>query len=154
MKNIGLKMSLLMSVTMSFFLSLTGNLTSGHFTVMGFIVSFLISMVISFIIGMAVPMNRLNDKLFGNMERGLKRRCLETLISDLVYTPVITLAMIIMAHKQATAHGAKIPFIPMFLEALIISLVVGYIIIFIVQPLFLKLLMKNSGAGAPPQKRD
>lgn len=154
MKNIGLKMSLLMSVTMSFCLSLTGNLTSGHFTLMGFITSFLMSLVISFLIGFFVPMNKVNEKLFGNMERGLKRKCLETLISDLIYTPLITIAMIIMAYKQATSHGAKIPFVPMLLKALIISLVVGYIIIYIVQPLFLKLLMKNSGAGAPPQKRD
>ena len=152
MKKIGLQMSLLMGVTLSFFLSLTGLIAAGKFNVIGWIISFVISTIISLIIGFIIPMKKLTDGV--NNKLGLKpgklgTRCMESLISDLIYTPIITLAMVFMAYKKATAHGAKIPFMGMFGKSLIISLVVGYVLIFVFMPLYMKLVLKKNGIGGP-----
>ncbi len=153
MKKIGLQMNILMAVTLSFCLSLLGNLTSGHFTWRGFLMSFGISTIISLIIGFLVPMKKVEDGLVrkcGLEERSLPARLLSTLVSDLIYTPILTFSMVFMAYKQATAHGSKMPFLPSFIKSLILSLIVAYIIIFIVTPLFLKFVMKQNGVSGPP----
>ncbi|MBO7474627.1 MAG: hypothetical protein J6U00_11655 [Ruminococcus sp.] len=156
MKKVGLQMSILMAVTLSFCLSLLGTLSSGHFTVPGFLMSFGISTVISLIIGFLVPMKKLEDGLVrkcGIEEHSLPARLLSTLVSDLVYTPILTFSMVFMAYKQATAHGSNMPFLPSFIKSLILSLIVAYIIIFIVKPLFLKFVMKQNGiSGMPADK--
>lgn len=156
MKKVGLQMSILMAVTLSFCLSLMGTLSSGHFTVPGFLMSFGISTVISLIIGFLVPMKKLEDGLVrkcGIEEHSLPARLLSTLVSDLVYTPILTFSMVFMAYKQATAHGSNMPFLPSFIKSLILSLIVAYIIIFIVKPLFLKFVMKQNGiSGMPADK--
>jgi len=67
---------------------------------------------------------------------------------------VITLAMIAIVRKMASVHGADLPpFGIMFVKSLILSFIVAYIIIFIVSPIFLKLVLKKNGAGGPPQER-
>lgn len=151
MKKIGIQMSLLMGVTLSFFLSLTGVLSSGQFTIPGFLINFLISFVISLIIGFLVPMKKVNDSLdakLGLQPYTLKTRLFESLISDLIYTPLITLCMITLAHHNAAAHGAQIPYVPMLLRGLLLSLAVGYVLIFIFMPLFMKLVLKHNGMDA------
>ena len=148
-----------MGVTLSFFLSLTGLLAAHKFTVVGWIISFVISTVISLIIGLLVPMKKVTDGVNNklNLEPGkLGTRCMESLISDLIYTPIITLAMVSMAYKKATEHGDKIPFMGMFGKSLLISMVVGFVLIFIFMPLYMKLVLKKNGAGGPggiPDKR-
>lgn len=156
MKKMGIQMGLLMGVTLSFFLSLTGLLSAGQFKIPAFITSFLISFVISMVIGLIVPMKKVGDAAVakaGLQPRTLKARLLESLISDLIYTPIITFCMVFMAYRQATSHGAKIPFPAMLIKSEVISLIVGYVLIFIFQPLFLKIVMKNSGIGGPPAGR-
>ena len=134
MRKIQRQMAIYMGVTLSFCLSLFGNATSGNFTVPGWIISFILSCIISLIIGWFVPMKTVSDKITGAM--GLEQgkgitRVVEALISDIIYTPIITFAMILLAYRQATAHGGQMPFVPVFIEALIKSLIVGLIIIFI-----------------------
>ena len=153
MKKIGRQMSILMGVTLSFCLSLAGILSSGKFTVPGFLISFLVSLVISLIIGFFVPMKRVNDALdakVGVKPGTLGARAFESLISDLIYTPIITVAMITLAYKNATSHGAKVPYVPMLLKGMALSLVLGYILIFIFMPIFMKLVLKKNGVGGPP----
>lgn len=148
MRKIGRQMSLLMGVTLSFFLSLTGILSSGKFTLPGFLISFVVSLVISLIIGFLVPMKKVNDSLgakLGLNPRTLKTRLFESLISDLIYTPIITLIMITMAYRNATSHGAQIPYVPMLVKGMVLSMIVGYVLIFIFMPLFMKLVMKRNG---------
>ena len=154
MKKIGRQMSLLMGVTLSFFLSLTGLLSSHKFTVRGWLISFLISTIISLIIGFLIPMKKVTDSVDAKL--GLKpgklgTRCMDSLISDLIYTPIITFVMILMAYKQATAHGEKIsvPFIGMFGRSLGLSMVVGFVLIFIFMPLYMKLVFKKNGIDVP-----
>ena len=123
MKKIGRTISICMGITLSFFLSLSGNLLSGHFTPAGWAISFVISTLISLIIGFCVPMKPLLDKATARMKPGsLAAKCLESLISDLIYTPVITLAMVAMAHHSIALHApapALPPFLPMFLHSLL-----------------------------------
>ena len=104
MKKIGKEMSIYMSIAMSLFLSLTGTLTSGHFTIPGFIISFLISTVISMIIGLIVPMGKVNNSVerkLGLEQGSMKARCIDSLISDLIYTPIMTLCMVSFAYMMA-----------------------------------------------------
>ena len=157
MKKIMIQMNILMGVTLSLCLSLIGNLRAEKFSVPGFLISFLLSVVISMIIGLAVPVKPLTDRLeakCGIQPRTLRAKCFEALISDLLYTPLITVVMTVFAYKQATAHGASIPFVPMLISSLLISLIAGYVLIFICMPLFLKLVFKwnhiDPSAGGPP----
>ena len=155
MNKVGIKMSLLMAVTLSFCLSLTGNLTSGEkFAPVGFLITFAASFVISLVIGLIIPMSKVEGgavRACGMDESGLPARLLKALISDAIYTPVITFAMIALVRKMAFSHGEKglPPFGVMFGKSLVISLIVAYVIIFIVSPAYLKLAMKNNGSGGP-----
>ena len=154
-------MNLLMGVTLSFFLSLLGNLTAeSGFKPVAFLASFAVSTVISLIIGFVIPMRKLENgavKAMGLKERSLPANLVSALISDLIYTPVITLAMIALARKMAmkmsNGHAELPPFAVMFVKSLIISLIVAYIIILIATPVYLKLVMKKNGAAGPPADR-
>ena len=149
MKIIGRKMSIRMGILMSFALALVGTLTSGHFTVPGFIISFIISAIISLIIGFVVPVGKISAAFCrkrnfapGTLANGIA----SSLISDIIYTPLITFVMVLFAYimvKKQSGGMAEIAFLPMFLKSLIICFVVGFILIFIFMPLFLKSLMKD-----------
>lgn len=146
MKSVGRRMSLMMGTTLSFCLSLVGNLASGRFTLPGFLLSFLGSMVISLAIGFLVPMGKLTSALdakLGLKPGGLPARCVNALASDLIYSPLITLAMVFMAWRRATGQGAQIPFLPMYLRGLAISLAVGFVLVFLLTPIYMKLAMKD-----------
>ena len=147
MKKIGRQMSLMMGVSMSLALSLVGNLMGGHFTVKGWLISFVVSTVISLVIGLIVPMKKLGDaadRKLGAQPRTMKARCIESLVSDLIYTPIMTIIMVAMAHRQATSHGGKVPpFIVMLLPSLAVCLVVGYALIFVLMPTFMKFLTRK-----------
>ena len=157
MKKIGLQMSILMGVTLSFCLSLVGNLMGAKnspsgFSVPGFLISFVVSTIISLIIGFLVPMKKVNDSVCGkmNLQPGqMSTRLMESLISDIIYTPIMTFIMVLLAYKQATRGGAQIPFLPMFLSSLVVCLIVGYVLIFIFMPLYMKIVMKKNGMGRP-----
>lgn len=156
MKKIGMQMSLLMGVTLSFCLSLTGILSSGNFTIPGFLISFLISTLISLVIGFLIPMKKVSDSVCKKLKLQpgkLSARCVESLVSDLIYTPIITLCMVAMAHRQAASHGKVIPFLPMFGKSLLVSMLVGFVLIFFFMPFYLKLLMKKNGIRAKEQSQ-
>ena len=171
MKKVGIIMSLLMGVTLSFCLSLTGNLTSEDgFKLIPFLVSFAVSTVISLIIGFIVPMRKIEDgavKAMGLREHSMPANIVSALISDIIYTPFITLAMIVLARKMAmkmsNGHAQLPPFAAMFIKSLIISLIVAFVIILIVTPIYKKIAFKSAGvdpaasggapAGGPPADR-
>ena len=157
MKKVGRKMSVLMGVTMSFCMSLIGNITSGHFTVPGFISSFIISTVICLIIGIFVPIGSVahNATEKCGLERGsLGARALESLITDLFFTPIMTVAMITFAYNMSKKHGEEMKFVPAFLSSLGIGLVVCFLLAFIFTPIYLKIAMKGAAAGGPPADKD
>jgi len=154
MRKIGILMSILMGFSMSLILSLVGTLMGGHFTVPSWLISFGISFVISLIIGFIVPMKVVSDKACNGLKinpQSFKGNLLSSLISDLIYTPIITVTMVCImvtnAKKQLAARG--IPGGPTILgelwPSLIVCLLVGFVVIAIIQPLFLKLLTRNLG---------
>ncbi|MCR5670425.1 MAG: hypothetical protein K6G10_05425 [Butyrivibrio sp.] len=151
MRVIGRKMGIRMGILMSLCLSLVGTLTSGHFTVPGFLLSFVVSSVISLIIGFVVPLGKIGAgacKKAGLKQGSMGARLLESFISDLIYTPLITLAMVFMAYSLAmrmSGGNAQLNFGRMFLGSLLICFVVAYVLIFIFQPIFLKQLLKKEG---------
>ena len=168
MKKVGRLMSLYMGLSLSCCLSLTGLLSSlgkTEYTVPKFLVSLLINIAVSFaismVIGMLVPMKKVNDALgrkLGLQPGKIGTRLAETLVSDLIYTPIITFTMVFIAYKQATSHGAKMPFAPMFFSSLALCFAVAFVLIFFLTPLFMKAALKRAGipmqgpgAGRPPE---
>ncbi len=151
MKKVGITMSAFMGIAMSFFLSLTGTITSGHFTVPSWLISFVISGLISMVIGIAIPMKKVNDKVVGLFKLppfSFAGRCLESFVSDLIYTPIMTFCMVFFAYKSAIAHGAPAESMNlgrMFLSSFFICFVVGFVLIIILMPIFLKIAMKMHG---------
>ena len=87
----------------------------------------------------------LRPKTFG-------RRCMDALIADVIYTPVMTLLMVGLAYFMSAKNGNPIPvpFILMFLKSFAISMIVGFIMAYIFQPLFLGMLIKKYGVPVPP----
>jgi len=155
MKKVGRSICICMAITLSLFLSLTGNLVgmvqSGRFDTIGFILSFVASTIISLIIGFIVPMGRLHQWSVEKYGPGLMGRYIESLISDLIYTPLMTTLMVLMAFFMAKSHGQNPPFLGMYLPSLGISMVVGYVLIFFFRPFYMKMLMKKYGVkpGGP-----
>ena len=164
MKTIGIKMSLLMALTMSVFLSVVGTVHGlsaspepvppmGY--VFGILKGFAVSFVISIVIGLIIPMGRISRSISEKAGRGtIRARFLDSLVSNLIYTPLITLVMAAISYpnavSQAQAHGQEAPpFLMMFLSSFAVCFFTGWIIIFIVQPLYMKLLMKGLPAGGP-----
>ena len=160
MKKISILMGLLMGLSMSLCMSLCGTLLSGHFTVQSWLISFAVSFVVSFIIGLLIPMKKIQDFVLynHNLKRGgLCAHLVGTLVSDLVYTPIMTLIMVFIAWTNARKHlppDARLPFLPMFLKSLLVCFVVGYIVILIVTPIYLKILTKHNGLGKPSNSPD
>ena len=146
MKSPHIKMGLLMGITLSFFMSLTGLLGAMQFTLPAFISNFIISFVISMIVGLFVNMKKISEsfeKRYNIPPRTMKARLFESFISDLIYTPIMTVSMVTLAYFQTVKHGAKIFYPVMLFRSLIVSLIAGYLLIFIFQPLFLKIALKN-----------
>ena len=74
----------------------------------------------------------------------LKARILEALVSDVLYSPLMTLVMVYLAYREAASHGARIPFGPMLLKSEIISFITAFILSFILTPVFMKIVMKRN----------
>ena len=157
MKKIGLIMNVLMGVSLSFVLSLTGLIASSHFQVRAWLLSFFLSFVLSLLIGFFVPVRKIvlsACKKLNLSERTLAFHCADSFVSDLIYTPPITLLMVTLAFlgakkgmNEAVSSGVpleslpQLHFLPMFLHSLVISMIVGFVLIFILQPLFLRIVL-------------
>lgn len=136
MKKRALTYSLLMSVAISFCLSLYGTATSGHFTLVGWLISFVASTIVSIIIGLVVPMKKISM----GIEKGISSKAgaylLTGLVSDVIYTPLITALMIALAIRNA-----PVSFMTLYPKSLIGCFLVGYVVILIFQKAFAKLLI-------------
>ncbi len=160
MKSVMMKMTILMGLTMSFVLSLVGTLLGGHFSIPGWIISFLVSLVISLIIGFVVPIKKVTDsacKKAGVEPASPKGNFLSALVSDLIYTPVITVIMVIVMingakrniPEEVLAQGGGPSVARVLPISLIVCLIVGWIVIAVIQPVYIKYLTKNLGPGGP-----
>ena len=150
MRKVGMTVSVLMGITMSFFLSLIGVGTSGKFTVPGWLISFLISTVVSLIIGFIIPMGKVTRGASAALKLkpgSIPTRLLESFISDLIYTPIITFLMVFYAYRTAIAHGAPAEALNlgrMFLGSFLLCFVAGFILIFFLMPVYVKLAIKKN----------
>ena len=181
MKKVGRLMSIYMGITLSFFLSLNGNLTSkGGFMPVLFVITFVVSLMISLIIGFIVPMGKISRGIHEKIH-GPAGAFVDALISDLIYTPIITLAMVTLVRKvvpalvsmgamrsalaggaaeaaaqQAGAEAAAAaassfpPFPVMFLGSFAICMTVGFVLIMIFTPIYMKVAMKQNGIEGMP----
>lgn len=151
MKKVMIGMNLLMGLTMSFVLSLVGTAMGmkDKFNVTSWLMSFGISFVISLIIGFAVPVKKAGDAFCAKCNanpQSMKGNLLSSLISNVIYTPMITIIMVVVMLTNAAKHAAvgEVPPIPVvIIPSLIVSLLVGQVVIMISTPLYLKLLTKN-----------
>ena len=159
MKKISRQMSIRMGLTLSFFLSVTGVLTGNARNIadgtasfpqllISILSGFVVSLIISLIIGELVPVGKVTESATRNMKPGFAKRCVESLISDLIYTPVITLAMVSFSYIMVMrrSHGqADLHFLPMFLSSLAVCMIVGFILIFIFTPVYMKSVLRKNG---------
>lgn len=150
-KAVGRKMTLFLGLILSFFQPLVGQLTSGHFTIPGYLLSFAISAVIGLAIGFLVPIGRITRAASAKakLPKGsLKARLLETMVSNLIFSPILSFVNVFLAYRNASAHApaGTVKFLPMYLPSLGIGLVLGFILVFIFQPLCLKWALKRSPA--------
>ncbi len=149
MKKVARKMAVLMGFSMSLVLSLVGTATGGHFTIPSWLISFGISFVISLMIGFLVPVKLISDKLGAALHikpRTLGDNLFSSLVSDIIYTPIITIIMVVTMLKMAAAHapaGAVPPVGKVLPGSLLICFLVGYVVICVLQPIFLKICMKG-----------
>ncbi|MCR4690237.1 MAG: hypothetical protein K5739_02700 [Lachnospiraceae bacterium] len=165
MKRIGKAVGIRMGIAMSIVLSFLGLLSSGRMFQPGWMImlicNIIISTLISLLISALVPMGKVNASLARkwNLQPGLfKTRCVESLVSDLIYTPVITLAMVLLGVGMAKKNAPEMPFVPVFLSSFAKSFVIcfaaGFVLIFFLMPLFLKQLMKKEGMGHAHDKEE
>ena len=157
MRKIGLKISLSMALLMSFGLSLTGNLMAERppempmiASVIGFLECFALSFVISFAIGLIVPIPKVNAALarkFHLQPRTPKAHFIESLASNLIYTPLITTAMVCFVYFTMMPEGHKPPFLPMFIHSQVICLIVAQVLIMLFVPIIMKRVIPNGKVG-------
>ncbi len=151
MRKVGMKIAFIMAILMSFALSLTGNLfarrppeTPLAPIIIGFLECFILSFVISLAIGLFVPIPKVNAALakkFHLQPRTLKAHFVESLASNLIYTPLITTAMVSFVYFTMIPTGHKPPFLPMFIHSQIVCFVVAQVLIFVSIPIIMKLVM-------------
>ena len=152
MRKIGMLMSLLMGLIMSFVLSLVGTLVGGHFTVPAWLMSFGVSFLISLVIGFIVPMNPLYDLITGKLKAAKKfllANIIDSLISNIIYTPILSASMVLMAWIHIPAEHRP-PYIALYAPSLAVTFIVGWIVIFVIQPILLKSLFKKFNLAFPP----
>lgn len=106
-KKAGFKMTIMMGVVLSLYMSLYNNFNSGNFSPAMLLVSFVVSFVISILIGLVVPMSKISKALAQKMQPGPGLRAVEALISDAIYTPIITFFMILVVRHLAPVLASK-----------------------------------------------
>ena len=151
MRKVGLKIAFIMALLMSFGLSLTGQLMAEHppemptiAIVIGFLKCFGLSFVISFAIGFFVPIPKVNAALarkFHLQPRTPKAHFVESLASNLIYTPLITTAMVCFEYFTMMPEGHKPPFLAMFIFSQVVCLVVAQVLIMVFVPIIMKLVL-------------
>ena len=122
----------------------------------GFLASFAISFVISFAIGLLVPMPKVNEALcrtFKLQPRTPKANLVQSVVTNLIYTPLLTTVLVVFAYFVQIPDGHKPPFLPMYMHSMVICLVVAQVLIFVCVPLILKLVLPKGGPANNSQQR-
>ena len=146
---VGIKMTIFMGIIMSFVLSLIGTFMGGHFSIKSWLISFGISLMISWAIGFIVPLKKISDSACKGCKidpESFKGNLISGLISDLIYTPIITIVMVVVMLGNARKHApaGKVPTVGKALPgSLLVCFLVGFVVIIIIQPLLIKLFTRK-----------
>ncbi len=171
-KNIGryisLRMGVAMSVTMSVVGSLLGAITAVKSSGAPFIVAFLpsllasivITMIIAIGLGFVVPMKKVNDGIAkATKAKGFALHFLQSLVSDLIYTPLIGIVMaffstavFVIPKNPALSMDMLVPVsLGNFAKSFLPEFVIALVVIIILEPIFQKAAFKkyipNFGQG-------
>ena len=158
MKKIENEISLLMGMTIGFVLTMVGLISSGTFSWPAFISSYLVSFLISQILTRIIPVRKISETLTKKMDLkqgSVMYRLVDTFISDLCYSPIMTFIMVSVAYYQATSHGAKLNYGAMLLKSEVLSFIIAFIVIYFVSPLIIRTVLKRNGIAMsdPAQKK-
>ena len=152
MKKVGVHMNILMGFVISLCLSTTNTMAAEKPDMYTWLISFGTSALISFAVSFIIPMRKIEGGALHALkikERTLPAKLISTFISDLIYTPFLTLAMVALVRmivtKASNGHAHFPPFPIMFIKSFIFSFVVAYCIIYILQPLILRFVLKANG---------
>lgn len=152
MKKVGFHMNILMGFVISLCLSTTNTMAAEKPDMYTWLISFGTSALISFAVSFIIPIRKIEGGALHALkikERTLPAKLISTFISDLIYTPFLTLAMIALVRmivtKASNGHAHFPPFPIMFIKSFIFSFVVAYCIIYIFQPLILRFVLKANG---------
>ena len=163
-RSVGMLTGIFLSVSLSFVLSLVGTLlgtrNNGRFSVVTWLITFAASTFITMVLGLIIPIGRAAkavSKSFKLKENGIPARLVETLVADIIYTPIISFLMVFIARSFAIANGAPPQALKlgnMFLLSFPGVFATGYVFIFIFVPLFEKLAKKIVARRAQKDKLD
>ena len=147
MKEYGRKLSLCMGIMMSFCLSAIGLFSANAFTPLSLLLNFAISFTVISIVSRFFNAERI---AVGVLERNsidpgsIKGRMIQALIVDLIYSPIMTFAMVTIAYVSASKNGNDMPYIPMLLKGLAVSFVAAFFLCLIFVPIFEKILNRKA----------
>ena len=160
MRKIGIKIAFIMALLMSFALSLTGNLLAEHPPempmrpiIMGFLACFVISFIVSFAIGIIVPIPKVNAALarkFHLQPHTPKAHLVESVTSNLIYTPLITTVMVTFVYLVLMPAGHKPPFLPMFIHSQVVCFIVAQVLILVCVPPIVKMVLPKAPPAPKP----
>ncbi|MBE5848022.1 MAG: hypothetical protein E7300_10135 [Lachnospiraceae bacterium] len=149
MRKAGFRMSFLMALTMSLCLSLVNNLVSAGFHLPLLLITFVTSFVVSLLIGILVPMPHISRSITEKCGPGIVSHLLNAFVSDLIYTPVMTLLMVAVVRISiGIISGGREhlpPLLFMFLRSMALSFAVAYVVILVVTPIFRRLAFGKNG---------
>ena len=161
---ISIRMGIAMSITMSLVGSLLGAMNAvkqGAPFIFAFFPSFLVSLVITMIlaiaIGLIIPMKKVNDGIEKKTKtKGFLLHFLQSLVSDLIYTPFIGFVMAFVSTALfVVPKNPGMPLVPValgnFLKSLAPEFIIALIVIIILEPIIQKAAFKkyipNFGKG-------
>ncbi len=159
-KYISIRMGIAMSITMSVVGALLGAITavkqSGAPFIAAFLPSFLASIVITLIlaiaIGLIVPMKKVNDGIEkATKAKGFGLHFIQSLVSDLIYTPFIGLVMaffstaVFVIPKNPNLSMDKLVPVSLgtFAKSFVIEFVIALVVIIIIEPIIQKAAFKK-----------
>lgn len=135
-------------VALSIVLPLFSTLTSGHFTLTGWAASIGVSILVSTLIAFIFPIGEICDAVcdgFSLKKSDGKRLSVCSLICDLVFVPVGSFLVAGSAYVRKINHvtDGVMSFSTIYISAVIPCMVVGFVIILLLLPVFTRLFLNE-----------
>ena len=140
------QMSICMGIMMSSSLTFIGLLGAGNLSFPSFILNFVISFTVISVVGRFFDAGKISLDILQKHDidpHSMKGRIMQALITDLIYSPIMTFIMTLIGYFMATRQGVQISYFPMFFKALITSVIAAFFLCLIFTPIFEKLIMKR-----------